>query len=264
MSTGLGGFGLPGTGAIDQTTEAEILWGGDAAKGLAVWKSGVIDGSTRDAGATPTTILRPGLVLGKVTSGGKYKEYLPTATDGTEVAAAILGTELRAQDFNATDTDRSFRLLVRALVKAGQLNGLDQYARMHLARNFVFDDDLLGNTNPFTRVVAKTANYTVLPADNNTLFTTRGAGAAVTFTLPALDRGLRYRFFNEADQDMIVASVATDTMVAFNDLAADSIAFSTTAEQIGGSIEVIANDDETKWLVFVNLGAETQTPTIAT
>lgn len=262
--TRLGGLGAPGVGALLETVEKELLWGGDTGKLIAIYKNGVVDGASRDSGNTPTTILRPGLVLGKLTSGGQYTEYDPAATDGSEVAEAILPIEIRAQDFDSTDADRHLLLLVGGNVKAAQLIGLDVIARAQLGRQFIFDDDLGGNTNPTTLVVAKTADYTVLAADNNKLFTTQGAGGTVNFTLPAIDRGLRFRFFSEAAGAMTVTAGTADTLVAFNDLAADSIAFATAVEIIGGAVEVIANADETKWLVFVNLGAETQTPTIAT
>ena len=262
--TRLGGFGAAGQGALLETVEKELLWGGDTGKLIAVYKNGVVDGATRDATNSPTTILRPGLVLGKLTSGGQYTEYDPTATDGSEVASAILPIELRAQDFDSNNADRHLLLLVSGFVKASQLIGLDQMARAQLSRQFVFDDDLGGNSNPWGLVVAKASDYTVTAADNNRIFTMQGAAGAVNFTLPAIDRGLRFRFFNEANQNMTVTAATADTMVVFNDLAADSIAYSTANERIGGSIEVIANADETKWLVFNNLGAETQTPTIAT
>jgi len=262
--TRLGGFGVPGAGAIELTTEREILWGGDAAKGMAIYKSAVMDGTARDAGNTPTTVLRPGLLLGIITATGQYKEYNPAGTDGSEVASLILSVELRAQDFDANNADRVFPALCAGPVKAGQLLLLDVQARGQLQRQFLFDDDLIGNINPFPQVVAKTAAYTVTAADNNTVFTTQGAAGTVAFTLPTLARGLRYRFFNEAAEDMTVASVVTDEMVAFNDLTADSVGFTTASEEIGGAIEVMANADATKWIVFMHLGAETQTPAIAT
>lgn len=121
-------------------------------------------------------------------------------------------------------------------------------------------------TAPLLRVVAKTASYTVLEADHGTVFTTEGAGGAVTFTLPAtadLPTGWYCDFFNAADQDMIVAGGTADTMVVFNDLAADSIAFSTTAEQIGSGMRCIKLTGSLIG-VFTFLGAETVTPTIVT
>ena len=48
----------------------------------------VIDTATRDggnAGGGNATALKPGLVLGKVTAGGKYKDYDHDGTDGTQL-----------------------------------------------------------------------------------------------------------------------------------------------------------------------------------
>jgi hypothetical protein len=156
------------------------------------------------------------------------------------------------------------QLVVAGPVKGGSVYGLDQFARANLHGRIVFDDDLPGNRFGWKDVVAKTADYTVLEADNGTIFTNQGAAGAVNFTLPTIAKGLRYRFFVEANQNLTITSVVADTLVVFNDAAADSIAYSTASEKIGGGLEVIANADATKWLVWVYLGAETQTPVIAT
>jgi len=93
--TALGGFGKPGAGAISRNTVAELLWGGDNAKGLALFQSAVISGTARDDGNTPTTVLRPGLILGIITSSGEYAEWDPDATDGTQNIAGVLAEELK-------------------------------------------------------------------------------------------------------------------------------------------------------------------------
>lgn len=111
-------------------------------------------------------------------------------------------------------------------------------------------------------VTAKTADYTLLSADSGGVFTTRGAAGAVIFTLPAVatSTGFEYTFINSADQNMTVTAPA-GTLVAFNNVGATSIAFSTATEKIGGAVKVVC--DGTKWFAQVLLGAETQTPTIA-
>lgn len=117
----------------------------------------------------------------------------------------------------------------------------------------------------YKRISAKTAAYTLTPDDNGKIFTNRGAGGAVTFTLPPtadIPTGFNVRFFVVADQNVTVASNGSaDNIVAFNDAAADSIAFSTGSEKIGSGIEVVW--DGAGWLAFVMLGAETATPTVA-
>lgn len=254
---------LPGLDTAYSTYQNEFAWGAEPRMRLIMGV--MLDSATVDSGASPTTRLRKGLVLGKITSSGKYTQYSATATDGSNVALGVLMTEIRTVDvLSGSATDRFVAALMGGPVQAAKLNGLDQKARSDMFGRFFFDDDFVGNRSNIARVIAKTADYTVTATDNNSIFTNRGASGAVNFTLPTIALGLRYRFFVEADQNVTVTSATADTLVCFNDAAADSIAFSTTAEKIGGAIEVYANDNASKWLVFVNLGAETQTPTIAT
>lgn len=120
------------------------------------------------------------------------------------------------------------------------------------------------NLAALLRVSAKTAAYTVLASESGTFFSTEGATAAVTFTLPAptaVSAGTFYFFYNAEDIDMTVASGTADLMVAFNDVAADSVAFSTTSEKVGSGLLVVG--DGAKWFALVMLGAETATPTVA-
>ena len=70
-----------------------------------------IASAARDAGNTTVTKLRKGLVLGRVTSGGKYKEYDNNDTDGTEVARAILD-----QNVNLLDADSVARDVIARVV----------------------------------------------------------------------------------------------------------------------------------------------------
>ena len=251
-----------GPGAEKSEPQNPFAWG---TRALALVFGATIDGATRDAAASPTSVLRVGLLLGVVTSSKKWKQYDPTATDGTQVARGILATPaLRTVDIDGSNQDKAAAVIVGGPVVASKLYNLDALARAHMYNRFIFDDDLAGNMFGWRQVIAKTANYTVTAADNGTIFTNQGAAGAVNFTLPTIARGLKFRFFVEADQNLTITAAAADTLVVFNDAAADSIAFSTASEKIGGCFEVIANADATKWLVFVMLGAETQTPTIAT
>lgn len=93
------------------------------------------------------------------------------------------------------------------------------------------------------RVVDKSAAYTITPAADRpgTVFTNVGASGSVTFTLPTPTRALLgwwFRFKAVVDQSIVVAAATADTLLVLNDLAADSLAISTTNEKIGGEIEV--------------------------
>lgn len=275
MSMTFEGFGgVPGIDDARNTIESEIQWGGHYPYAFLPL---IIDGASVDAGGSPTTILRPGLLMGKVTATKKAKQWNPAAADGTENILGPLVQAHRSTRYGvASDLwtgwimvqgrVKSARLIVPGNASASIIGDSNEYTvRGQMRGRFLFDDEV--DKKSFMRsakaVVAKTANYTVLPADNGTFFSTLGAAGAVTFTLPAPLPGLHYTFFNAVDQNMTVAAAANSQMIAFNDAAANSIAFSTASEKVGACVEVLGLSTS-KWAVIVSLGAETQTPTIAT
>lgn len=88
-------------------------------------------------------------------------------------------------------------------------------------------------------VVAKTSAYQVLHSDCGTLFTNRGAGGSVTFTLPASPpAGWWCEFFTVAAQAIVIASSPVDTLVVHADATADTV---TTAATIGQHFRVVAD-----------------------
>lgn len=110
---------------------------------------------------------------------------------------------------------------------------------------------------------AKTADYQVTKYDSGTIFHTTGATANVNFTLPLISDGPFYfMFIAGADVNLTITAKTADTAVTFNDLAADSVAFSTSSELIGGSAEVFC--DGTTLFVLPRIAVETQTVTVAT
>jgi hypothetical protein len=112
-------------------------------------------------------------------------------------------------------------------------------------------------------IKAKTASYTVKASDSGTVFTTVGATAAVVFTLPPIADGpFHFIFIGGADYSWTVHAAVHDTMLTMNDLAADDITFNTTAERIGGAVEVFC--DGTTLIGLARLATEAQTPTINT
>lgn len=253
---------LPGLGAAVETFEQAITWG--PAYNLAWW-SGYISANAVDSGNSPTWRLRPGLVLGKITATGLWTNYSPTATDGSEVAAGILAYGLRMQDvFTGSNTQKFYAIIVGGRVIGANLLGLDQNARNQMFPRFFFDDAIpAGGTDfPYSHFQNKTANYTVVAADNGSLFTTLGAVAEVDFTLPAIGPGLVFGFANQADQTMKVISAEGSNVIALNNLTATSVAFSTSSQKIGGNVKVYSNPAGTKWIVENN-SAGSNTITVA-
>ena len=276
MTIGLGPtFGAsPGIGAITETTEAVVWWGRQEL--LLDTSNYYIDSATVDAANTITTDLRPGLLLGKITSSSKLKQWDPSATDGSERIFGVLARGLSTLAASGSAEDKQGLIYIRGPMRADQLRILGAafvgHASEHLARRqmtqggrFHLDDQqdmqtaVLGGG--WAKEVAKTADYTVVAADNGTLFSTLGASGAVNFTLPALEAGLVYEFINRVDQNMTVTSAAGNDIVTFNDDQASSLAFSTSSQKIGARVRIEANDAGNRWYASVLSSTNTITVT---
>jgi hypothetical protein len=101
----------------------------------------LLDATARDGGNEPTTTLRKGLVLGKVTATGTYKEYDPSAADGTGTARVILDDAVDLLDETGTAVDTEGVGAFRGDFIADALIGLDAGAKADLAL-CAFDEDV--------------------------------------------------------------------------------------------------------------------------
>lgn len=269
-----GGFGIPGLGAGSPTYENQFIWGGDERQLGILRKSIIIVSTAASAGSTPTTVLPPGLIMGKITSTLKHIQWDASATNGSENIACVIVAESKSTDLSGTAVDRApvgailrapliaQRLLIKGVAFVGHA---DEYLARRMLHNMgcPLDDDpggYLAGVNQ--RTVIKATSYTVLATDNGTFFTTRGAGGAVTFTLPTtIQRDMNFAFYNEAAQNLLVTA-ASGKLVTFNNLTATTAALQTSSELIGGGIRIRANDDASKWLM-TPLTEETQTITVS-
>jgi len=233
----------PGLTTARETYENEFRWGSQY---QGVFRNGLIDGASRDTGNTPTYELRPGLLLGEVTATGKYKQYSPTATDGSEVASAVLIEGLRMTDFDGTDVDRFYAVLVGGPVKKSKLINFDNMARQQMDK-FHFDDIgqvVGGHWFPWKRFVNKTGNYTIVAADNYTLFDNTGAAGTVVLTLPTIAAGYYFGALAGAAQIIRFTSAEGSNVIG---TALTNSSVSVTA--IGGLIKIYSNPAGTKWIV---------------
>ena len=88
---------------------------------------GVLTLSTAvDDDHNPTTTIRRGMVLGKVTASGKYMEY-EDADDpsGIGVARGILMEDIDMLDDTGTAADKDVNMLIHGYVDYSQLIGID-------------------------------------------------------------------------------------------------------------------------------------------
>lgn len=257
-----GGYATPGFGAAVYTTEREILWGRDDQHLPILFRNSIISGAARDAGNTPTTLLRRGLLLGKLDSGGELEEWDADASDGTQNINSVLNQELRAQDFDANNTDRAISTVLYAPVIASKLliqgsafvGHIDEYLarrQMH-AMGFRFDDDPQGfYAGAITRYSLVTGTTDTLTAAENgsTLFYNNAA--SVTVTLPTIQPGLEYDLQRVGDEEFVVTSGEGDNIIAGNDLSADSVTFTTASEHLGARVKVksVYVGTTLKWVV---------------
>ena len=252
--------GAPGQTDIYESSEADVLWG-SMPYSSHVFVPAHID-STAVGTGSPTSLLLPGTVMGKLDSGAGWVDYDNDATDGSQQAQGILVEECNLLDpMAAANADRQWRILIAGPVKAASLLLLDQKARTHLrSQGIVFDDEYTGGFLGYRRQVGVTGNTTVVAADSGTLFIVTG-GSGVTFTLPAKAVGLRFQFYNAVNQDMVISSAGSaDDIIADGDLAADTVTFSTSSHKIGSCLEVICEyvGSTLTWITF-NRGGTTET-----
>lgn len=247
---------LPGMSTDSVTTERWALWYG------ATWyllKGVQIDSGAVDAGNTPTTELRHGLLMGLVTANGRATHYQPNAVDGSQLVAGVLWEARKMIDTDGIAVSRIGQIVVSGPLRTTQLLLLDENARAQMVNRFIFDDRLHHTPAEFYQTIPKATSYTVVAGtDSGTHFTTRGAAGAVTFTLPAVAKGNRFRFTNEVDQNMTVTGPAS-TLVTFNNAAATSVAVSTASQKIGATFDIVANDNGTKWIVLTRVQGHTVT-----
>jgi hypothetical protein len=237
-----GMFGVPGQGTAVFTEPNEIYWGGDQTHIVVLQRGCIVSGAARDAGATPTTVLRTGLLMGKITASGKMAQWDPTATDGTAELEGVLPVELNVLDMSTGgNVDRYCSLTVNAPLKASALRILGaslvgsayEYAarRALHAAGCVLDDDPQGVlVRGVMRTVTKAANYTVTAADTNTAF--QAITGAVTFTLPTINDGLVYEFLQTTDNNMIING-GSSSIIAVNSAAGSSVTFNTSSQKLG-------------------------------
>lgn len=243
----IGPWGIPGTGAAQFSVARNIFWGGDDSRLNIRRVDAVVRSSTVDAGNTPTSAIRPGLLLGQNTADTKLVPWDPAAVDGTENLYGINEQELVMTDAYGTAVDRACGVVVQAPMEAASLlikgvnlvGATDEYlARRYLAlMGCLLDDD---PTNWLSGLVPrnaiKSANYTILATDNGTRFVSITANT--TYTLPALKAGLRFEFIRSDAFTLSVASAEGDNMIVGNDASADSVTWSTAGNQVGAAIAV--------------------------
>lgn len=243
-------YGLPGIEAATESAEIQP-WYGERYEQR--FEQGVIKSTVVDAGNTPTTVLRPGLLLAR-RADKLYYAYDPDGSgDPLDAqAVAVLPHSIDMLNSAGTAVDKTAWLLIGGSLIAGNLLLLDAQARGQLMAGgkFRFDDDLyssyafMGAPRGCYQLIT---NATLTAAQSGWLFVCTTADCNIT--LPTIAAGLRYRVLMAANQELVITG--SSNIIAGNTVAASTITATTTAEQIGicWQIEAVYVGTTLKWLV---------------
>ena len=236
---------FPGLESVLETVQNQFWWGRNEQQ---TFIPATISGAARDAGNTEPTVLRGGLLLGRVSATGFLMEWNPTATDGTEVIFGVLAAPLKMTDAGS-NTDRftyvwvagnaySDRLIIKGNADEGIVGDAQEFNILNqlLDRRIILDKHVqYGNPVGYrprymttTAVTGETAldAVTVQTSDHGRTFDMSAADATTTVTLPAAKVGLTFTVVSSAAQTTTIA-LASGTMVIPGNAAATGVSLTT-------------------------------------
>jgi hypothetical protein len=253
-----GGYNYePGIQASYEATENSFLWG----KWENQYIAGLsIDGTSEDSGNTGyTSILRKGLLMGRVAASKMLKPWDPTATTGEQHIYGILGMEVNVHNAAGANTNRLTGMIyvaggvdpAKLYVPGTTAIGLSSSAAYEvlakelLRGRFVLKDDFYLSQDVWTQRditgAEQSGGLTITAADHKTAF--HNTGGTVTITLPATAvQGLAYEFYAPTSTtDEITVSSGSANIRVPGSAAANSLSVDGAYRRIVG--------DGTQWVV---------------
>ena len=259
-------YGMPGVDAAQTTREYDITWGGTRNQIEILQAQGVHYSSVMlDAGSTPTTDIRAGLILGKNSTSGELEEWDADAVDGTQDLFGVNPEEFSVLDAFGTKVDKfAPSAIVKAPLRTSSLliqgtlitSHVDEFLARRALQSMgcTLDDDPQGFlAGTATRFATVTGTTDTLTESQNGYVLDYSNAASVTVTLPTIHPGLEYTLIRSGNEEFVITSAAGDDMIQGNDLAGDSITWTTTNEHWGAAARVrgIYLAGTPKWLVEV-------------
>ena len=246
---------IPGHRDINESGEVQVWKAGEGFNGYFVLSSDVVLASTNtDTGNTgDTTTLRGGNLIATETSLGNEYIYDADANDGTQSAWGILLKHQPMLEGGSATNKVMVPIMSHGVYRTSEIVGLDAQAGAQLAQRGLFPDHALSGyaalVHPM-RVSQKSADYTLVAADNGTLFVSTNTGDQ-EFTLPAIAVGLSFEFLQTVDQEMLITSAEGENFVLLNNLTADGAVYTAGSAQIGARCRVLCVYVGTtlKWII---------------
>lgn len=206
-----GWMGTPGIQPARETYEDQI-WREHFDFNAPFRRQCQISGAARDAGhAGQTTILRAGLLMGRVRGSNVVTTWNPAGTDGSQDLYGILLITTSTQEFGADRAKWNSFVLVGGLVRSASIivpgnaaaglggpNGAYVRQTLSNAGRFRVDDgehDWIGNG--YRGIEVRSANFTPAYRDSGKLFGLDN-DAQVTLPLVGNSKGVVYDFYGHA------------------------------------------------------------------
>lgn len=226
---------IPGQADADSTAEIDLVWRSDTK--LNIWDGGYLLSTATDAGNTPTTHLRAGLLLGQVAATGKWKQWTPSASDGTERICGVLGRSKNLAEgvdkFVGSILQGGFlkndNIIIPGNASAGLVgDNLESVVRNLLAERFILDD----RRNALVpRRLTLTADKTIDSSFHNTVITNEGASAAVTVTLPAPTKDFYLELHQVTNQQLDIETPSTNQLKLMDGTTAQTLAIGSSVNK---------------------------------
>lgn len=228
------------------TTQTDIqqvdIWAADPRQdGRRMFNNGNIISSAVDAGNTPTTTLRSGLIMGVITSSQLWTTWNSTATDGSEIARGVLLVTTNMLDVFGVAQPRYEAIATGGFVRADRILNLNGISRRQLAQQFEFDDDFPGQYQrvgvPLNEVSVTTTGTLTAGLIAGNRVTNYGATGAQTWTLPLVSEGAAFEAFLPVSMATMFVASGSDKFVTLGQQIATRVGFSTAGAIMGGSLK---------------------------
>jgi hypothetical protein len=236
-----GDMQFPGLTSVLETVQNQFWWGRPEQQ---VFLPAGISGAARDAGNTITSVLRGGLLMGRVTATKLYKEWNPTGTDGSEVIRGILVEPLSVV-VNGTNQNKYTHIYVGGNILSNRIyvpgnategivgDALEFEVLSQLSHLGIFDlhigelRTMFGSFKPRYLTAAEIAAdaVTVTTADHGRTFMMTGGDNNTTFTLPAAQKGLEFTFMANIATHNLVIALASGNIALPGNVGATAITF---------------------------------------
>lgn len=232
MSYGEDSYMPPGVTAVDNT----LQWAGQFGRPESLWLYGDkrISGAARDAGHSTTTILRGGLLMGVITATKLWKEWSPTAVDGSQWIRGVLMSAVNTQRNGANQNRLTGRIAQFGDFKCAQLliPGESTYGIIGKDNEFLVRDGVIGQfrLDDFQanqiRTVILTGDTTLDYTYHGATVSNLGAAGSVAITLPTPRPGFRLNFRVDTGQTIVLNSSASNEFIPASGTPANSVTLS--------------------------------------